>query len=242
MANRPFSKLRIDQLEAIFENDENDAETRVLLLYELKNHRKTRRAGKLCQRIEKTHANGAPNSRGTAPTLFPKDHKATNSISTTTKPPVSPPVTPSPNSMGNVRSPSLPKPPVTNKAEQILSAWMALEVLSPQVYRREVDLVAGQKQRISYLDNSPLPWERGQRSRPKKKLYYELVLGSINMTPAVEQLLKVYSDSHPNPPKVSGYCPLASIMLDKQGRPVPDSTGATDLPPITSPFLMRVSS
>lgn len=228
MTKRPYSKLRIEQLEALFEHDGGDARTRAALLHELKNHRKTRRAGKLCERIEATHTNGSTKPPQTTPAQSSSCGHANDPIPPVKKPLESDTVSP-PHSIlvGEVQSSAPPKPPITNNTENILSAWMALEVLSPQAYRREADLVAGQKSRIAYLNSSTLPWERGEGSRPQKKLYYELILGSIKMDPAVDQLLRVYADPNPNPSRASGYCPIASIILDKQGRPVPDYTGAT---------------
>lgn len=112
------------------------------------------------------------------------------------------------------------KPETTNHPQDILCAWTALEVLSPQGYRRETDLVAGDKTRIARFENADLPWEKGEKSRPKKRLYYELILGAISLSPAVEALLKLYSDNRPDMPSVKGYCPIASILLDKEGRPL----------------------
>ena len=117
-----------------------------------------------------------------------------------------------------------PKPAVTNAPEDILRAWTALEVLSPQGYKREADLAAGDKSKIARFDERDLPWELGERSRPKKRLYYELVLGAVALAPAVEELLKLYSDDRPDKPSMKGFCPIASILLDKEGRPLEEDT------------------
>ena len=101
---------------------------------------------------------------------------------------------------------------------------MALEVLSPQGYRREADLVGGQSSRIADISKARLPWEVGEKSRPKKRLYYELILGTINLGPAVEALLKLYSDSRPDAPRVTRRSAIASIVLDKEGRPLDEET------------------
>lgn len=113
-----------------------------------------------------------------------------------------------------------PKPAVTNDPQNILRTWTALEVLSPQGYRRETDLVAGDRSRIARFEDAELPWIEGERSRPKKRLYYELMLGAVALGPAVESLLKVYADKRPDKPSMRGYCPIASILLDKEGRPL----------------------
>jgi len=99
-------------------------------------------------------------------------------------------------------------------------------VLSPQSFRRETDLVAGDRSRIARFDDKELPWLKGERSRPKKRLYYELILGSIALGPAVERLLKIYSDQRPDRPSMKGFSPIASILLDKEGRPLEDEASA----------------
>lgn len=109
---------------------------------------------------------------------------------------------------------------VTNDPQNILRTWTALEVLSPQGYRHETDLVAGEKSRIARFEDVEVPWIKDEPSRPKKRLYYELMLGAVALGPAVESLLKVYADKRPDKPSMRGYCPIASILLDKEGRPL----------------------
>ena len=50
-----------------------------------------------------------------------------------------------------------PLPPITNRPDDVLSAWTALEVLSPQVYVRSEDLAGGDKKRVVTLSEAPLP-------------------------------------------------------------------------------------
>jgi len=71
-------------------------------------------------------------------------------------------------------------PPLTNAPESILSAWTALEVLSPQTFRKPEDLATGDRS-LTRIDTAELPWERGEKSRPKRRLYYQIVLGAILM-------------------------------------------------------------
>ncbi|MEM8636948.1 MAG: hypothetical protein AAGF33_18430, partial [Pseudomonadota bacterium] len=117
-----------------------------------------------------------------------------------------------------------PKPDITNDAENILRTWTALEVLSPQGYRREIDLVAGDQRKIARFQDADLPWKEGERSLPRRRLYYELILGAVALSPAVEALLKLYADNRPDMPSIKGYSPVASILLDKQGRPLEEDS------------------
>lgn len=129
---------------------------------------------------------------------------------------------------GSARTAARPvaRPPVTNDAQDILRAWTALEVLSPQGYRRESDLAAGDGKKIARFEDRPLPWETGEKSIPGKRLYYELFLGAMELAPAVEALLKVYADKRPDRPGVMGHGAIASVLLDKEGRPLEEDTGA----------------
>ncbi len=94
-----------------------------------------------------------------------------------------------------------------------------MEVLSPQVYIRPEDLAAGDKKRVTTLSLSePLPWERGDKSLPKYRLYYQVVLGSIKMEPAIGCLIERYSDSREERPRIRGKVALAIVVVDRQGR------------------------
>jgi hypothetical protein len=68
--------------------------------------------------------------------------------------------------------PPIPIPQNANEPAAILAAWTALEALSPQTYRRPEDLVAGDRSRVASLLAARVPWEIGERSRPKRQLYY----------------------------------------------------------------------
>ena len=110
-----------------------------------------------------------------------------------------------------------PVPPITNRPEEILSAWMALEVLSPPAYVKPEDLASGDRRRVATLNGSSLPWEKGESSRPKYRLYYQVVLGSIKMEPVVEKLIELYGDSRPEKPGIRGKAVLAIVVVDKGG-------------------------
>lgn len=46
------------------------------------------------------------------------------------------------------------------------------------------------------------------------------MLGAVELGPAVESLLHLYADKRPDKPSMKGRCPVASILLDKEGRPL----------------------
>jgi hypothetical protein len=113
--------------------------------------------------------------------------------------------------MDNTRDHRSP-PPIQDRAEDILSAWTAIEVLSPQPYRKPSDMTDGDERRVAQLGNRrALPWAgQGEKSLPKRRLLYQIVLGAIRMedaTKARSRLLSIsmaivrrHADSHPLQP------------------------------------------
>jgi hypothetical protein len=87
-----------------------------------------------------------------------------------------------------------PMPPVENSPIEILKAWTALEAVSPQTFRKPEDLVSGDRRAVARLDNGRLPWSGAgdPARRPKTRLFYQILLGTVDMEAAVAALL-----SHP---------------------------------------------
>ena len=225
---RRFFHSSVLELEALFKEQSDNVELLQALEEELA-HRKTERAVKLRNRIRE---------RLTASAQGPSTGEQTP-----TKPPVStpqkqPPASPSKEDLSGLRSlprsakarvtsenlratirtaSPQPLPPETNRPEDILSAWIALEVLSPQTYRRPEDLGSGPA-RVAQLSGPKLPWERGEKSRPNQRLYYQVVLGAIKMEPAVALLLERYGDTRPEMPSARGTkAALAIVVVNSQG-------------------------
>jgi hypothetical protein len=108
----------------------------------------------------------------------------------------------------------------------VLSAWTALEVLAPASFRKPEDLAGGDRSRIAALGDRELPWERGEKSRPGFQLYYQIVLGTMKMHPAIDGLLRRFGDSRPDRPDSRGSVALATVVIDRQGRLVESSAVA----------------
>lgn len=136
------------------------------------------------------------------------------------------------------RPPASPQPAISESTlhrpahveewpRNLLSAWIALEVLSPQTFRKVEDLVDSDHKRIARLARSPLPWANGgEPSRPKKKLFYQVLLGVVRMREASNELLSRYTDASPEFRPLSGYTPIAIVTLDKSGVPIAVHTGS----------------
>jgi hypothetical protein len=109
-------------------------------------------------------------------------------------------------------------PPITNRPEDILSSWTALEVLAPPTYKKPIELAGGDKTRIASLSESSLPWKRREATRENRHLYYQIVLGSIKMEPAIDSLFEKYGDSRLERPQVREKAILASIIVNGEGQ------------------------
>lgn len=225
MKKRPFIQKSIAELEKLFR--ENAAEMAVIaaLEHELK-HRSTNRAARLMEQVRGRKAQDVVQSK--AMTQVPGKQRplretAPASVSEALERPHAPQSLPAlPSEM--TREPLKPKPAVCNNPSDIVQAWTALEVLSPQGFRRPADLVGGDHRRVATLKDGGLPWELGEKSQPGKRLYYELILGTIDLGPAVEALLRVYADNRPDAPSSNRKAALASVLLDKNGVPLDDES------------------
>lgn len=106
-------------------------------------------------------------------------------------------------------------------AQPVLSAWTALEILSPQVFKHPQDLApGGEGNPVAYFEQG-LPWEGGSyKARPKTQLFYQVVLGTVNLEKATSKLLEVYGDNRADRPVVKGEAVLAVVVVDNKGIPV----------------------
>lgn len=223
MNNRPFFSKTIVELEAMFKERHNERDFLEVLNSEL-DFRNVPRAKKLQDHVVKILNTNAPTTATTSnsienkinATLTPmkelkKEPQKTSNSSFSEKP----------NEALKVIK-AAPAPDIKNNPEDILSAWTAIEVLSPQSFKKPEDLVSDEKWRISNLNNNGAwIWEvGGESSQPKKRLYYQIVLGTILMEPSIEALLKVYTDNRVEFPQIKGEAVLATIMVNKLGCPI----------------------
>ncbi|MDF2381365.1 ATP-binding protein [Nostoc ellipsosporum NOK] len=106
---------------------------------------------------------------------------------------------------------------LSNKAADIFSSWIALEVLSPQTFSKPQDLATGMYGSIASLDKA-LPWEgEGEKSKPNYRLFYQIVLGTIEFPKAVSALLDIYADKRIERPVPKGEAVLAIAVVDNKG-------------------------
>jgi hypothetical protein len=239
---RPYLTNSIEQLETLFAASGQDSPTLELLAEEL-TYRKTPRAralgaevGLALTRLVSPQPPMRPEPAPTAPVRLPTMPmpQRTEAPSVLARPPAP---------AASTRPPSLPAPaangdekpkgerddaqPITseygNRPVDLLDAWTALEVLSPQTYRREVDLASAPGNIIS-ISNGRLPWDNGPApSKSNFKVYFHIVLGTIAAGPVYEALVDRFKDSRMERPSVTGNIVLASILVDKNGVPAGDA-------------------
>lgn len=217
MTKRPLFSKSVHELEALSAKADGDLASLREILEEL-DFRTTAAATKLRTSLVRRIASST-NKSATAPATAPPTGPSANQADSKATTDLTASGSSSQNEGCRFAAPKT-KPPVTDKPIHVLEAWTALEVLSPQGYRRETQLTPGNPNDIVPLfPNGPMPWELGVKSRPGKKLLFEIVLGTLSLGPAVASLLKVYSDRRPEFPSRSDTAVLATIIVDKEGRP-----------------------
>lgn len=218
--SRPFFSFRIQELEAEFKDRGQDVEFLRALLHEL-SFRSNPKASQLKLLAEKALASAqrpSPSStRSSVPPSLPQTKSRLREVSDPYPPPPPPQIVPPiiGETPGHVPS----NPRASNEPCAILDAWTALEVLSPQTFRRPEDLAGGDRQAVAWLDRDRLPWEGGgEKARPNTRLFYQLVLGTVEVETALNQLLTRYGDSRVERPSKREEAILAVVTLDREGR------------------------
>lgn len=108
------------------------------------------------------------------------------------------------------------------QAQDVLAAWTAIEVLSPpQTFKTPANLVDGNVASVVDLARTPtLPWFSGEKARPNTRLFYHIVVGSIEMAQATANLLSVYGDANIDRGDAVGFSPIAVLTVDSEGIPI----------------------
>lgn len=204
---RPYFSWRIDQLEILHRASSSDMKLNQALLDELK-HRTTDRALALRLLVEEALA-AQRRVPVQAPLAKPTDPPRTNPapILAEAHPSLAPQDPPR-----VLRS----RPEKRNDPESILASWIALEALSPQTYRKPADLANDDRRRVALLDDG-LPWFRNERSRPQHQLYYQLVLGCIQVDQATSELIKVFGVDEERNGRERERAAIAAVLVDRNG-------------------------
>ena len=227
ISNRPYFKSGIAKLEVLAESA--DVATLKAIFAEL-DHRSTVRAHTLRLNVRNRLrlAGSAPTPKGRirkTPQQTPQQGELLPE-----EPPRTPPARPVSSETAETAKPKPltagppqgPKPAVRNRPADILGAWTALEALSPPVlYSRPRELARASNRSLATFGSGPLPWEGGgERSRPGKRLLYEVHLGALEAGPVFKALLDTYGESSPEYRGKRGWCPIATVIVDSKGLPL----------------------
>lgn len=213
MKKRSLFQKSVKELEELFEDKKQDHEFLYTLVDELK-HRKTNRAVKL-----KGIALGAIGNDEVVQNKPTNQSKKENPKKSEEEP-ISDDYEDGFKISLEDYTPADTPPKISNEAGNILSSWTAIEILSPQSYKHPQDLVSGDYKKVAKFDKG-LPWENGTEIVPKNyRLYYQVILGAIDMAKATKALAYVYKDKRIEKPNVKGESILATIMVDKKGCPI----------------------
>lgn len=182
---RPYFNSTIADLERLFAQSSSDRQRLQVLADEL-GHRSTDRAGALAAKVRAVLESVPTREKAPQPASEPLQSPPPPEKAAASRPPVE----------------QEPKPakPIANDAADIIQAWTALEVLSPPTFVRPEALAGGDRRNIAQFDRG-LPWERGDKAKPGTRVYYQIVLGTIDLPKAVERLTRVFSDSRAERPR-----------------------------------------
>lgn len=200
------------ELERLFEASRSDHSLLATLKDELDN-RSTDRAARLRRKVEAALKDNVGEALARP---APPPRPATPAPAAGPKP--EPPRTAPPEPKSE-RKPPRPHPPLRDWAEDVLSAWTALEVLSPAAYVKPEDVAMGDPKLVAKLAaGRPLPWSgEGERSRRKKRLFYHVVLGAIRMPEATAELMAAFTDKHQDRRPPRGFAAIGTVTVDKTG-------------------------
>lgn len=214
--NPPYFNKSIAQLEVLLEVPGLDINILRALEYEL-TQRKTARASKLHAKVlevlETQPATQSGTPAGSAIVQAARLQSVPSASSSVTRlrskgiPPI--------EDLGVLPVTKMPKG--RNEPKGVIAAWTALEALSPQTYRRPEDM-AGDRRCVAHLGGARLPWNAGERSRPKCCLYYQVILGAVSMARATEELVQTFGvDEEQNLRPPQEKTAIAAVLIDKNG-------------------------
>ncbi|MEL7041992.1 MAG: AAA domain-containing protein [Pseudomonadota bacterium] len=103
-----------------------------------------------------------------------------------------------------------------------LASWIALEALSPQTFKTPEALASDERRRIAPL-SAGLPWLNGEQPRPEHRLFYEVVLGAIDMGSATKSLVSVFGHDEERDRPSQEKAVIGSVLVDETGLPVEEN-------------------
>jgi AAA domain len=241
---RPHFNKSISELEKLFtEFVDNRTELKILEHEVLPENRRMPRAAVLLKKVrERLSELASGQSAPKQGSLFPSP-KLTPPAPSSDKPsraqtlsvpvstivkPSSPKLTPAHSIKAKIEIPhylasavevATPQPKKDNDPSSILSSWLATEALSPQTYKRPENLASDDRRLVVSLSDV-LPWLEGAKSKPSHQLFYEVVLGAINMDEASSQLVAAFGVNEERERPNNLKAATATFIIDAKGIPL----------------------
>lgn len=117
-------------------------------------------------------------------------------------------------------------PSFTNPgSDAILAAWLTLEVLTPQRLPDAQELTVMHRT-LLHREDVQEPWldKRYLKQGKETAVYWMICLGEINLSKAIQSILRIYPDETSDEHEIKGNTTLAVVIFDSQGRPLQDKT------------------
>jgi Cdc6-like AAA superfamily ATPase len=110
------------------------------------------------------------------------------------------------------------------QAGDVLSVWSILEIFSPQSFSKKQELSGGKQELVVDIKEDMVPWENKREVPERQKLFYQIVLGTIDLNVAFNLLIKKYGkkDKSSEPIGVSRKSAIGIIIVDENGCLVKD--------------------
>lgn len=246
MANRPYLSKSMEDLHAIFDRARSDAAELGRLSHEL-TFRTTNKSRALTMKVDEAlaalarvnvvpMAAGRTVSRDIAGPVRATANTTAAPIQATLprsdkvvpiRPDQPPRQSPSKPAVGTADVALEPLPeyrPSGRKDDPatILAAWTAIEALSPQGYKRPEEMASGDMFRVALLEHG-IPWGPQAIGKKNHNLYFEIVLGSIALDKATDELVKVFGDDEERSRPDGKKAAIGSILVNKLGHVVEEN-------------------
>lgn len=118
-------------------------------------------------------------------------------------------------------SEEVPSKPINNIPQDIIDSWIMVEALSPESYKKPNDLAFADDAKLLSFHDRRLPWTDPKPPAKNKQAYYFVYLGSVRMSNAVRNLLRIYQDNRiERPSDKQGFAALGVILLNQDGVPI----------------------
>ena len=124
-----------------------------------------------------------------------------------------------------------------NHPADILSAWMALEALSPQTFRRRSEFKLGKRRVLNFDMHNP-PWTDCDARDEESVCFYQVVFGTISMEKAFDRLAETYGDQRPERPMADGEAIVATLTVDERGVPAGSASASVSCFAWALPFAL----